>query len=105
MNHERRDNPRMPVALDVALYYSSLKLMGCQTRDISLEGAYVHTGGQVLPQNAVIDMALTLQVGDQVRFHQLSAEVTRSDLDGVGLMFRRSDYTSFNALMHFLDAG
>jgi len=104
MDHERRDNPRMPVALDVALYYSSLKLLDCQTRNISLEGAYVHTGGQALPKSALIDLALTLQVGEELRHHRLQAEVARSDHDGVGLMFRRSDYTSFNALVNLIDA-
>ena len=104
MDHERRDNPRMPVALDVALYYSSLKLLGCQARNISLEGAYVHTGGQALPQSALIDLALTLRVGEEVRHHQLPAQVARSDHDGVGLMFRRSDYMSFNALVNLIDA-
>ncbi len=104
MNIERRDNPRLPVALDVALYYSSLKLLDCQTRDISLEGAYVKTGGRVLPQNAAIDLALALQIGDEVRYHRLPAEVTRVDQDGIGLLFRYPDYTSFNALVNLLDA-
>jgi len=103
MNAERRENPRLPVALDVALYYNSLMLLDCRTRDISLEGAYIDTGGQALPQNAAIDLALSLQIGEEIRHHRLPAEVMRVDNNGIGLMFRYPDYTSFNALVNFLD--
>ncbi|MDA8362648.1 MAG: PilZ domain-containing protein [Gammaproteobacteria bacterium] len=105
MDNERRDNPRMPVALDVALYYSALRLPDCQTRDISLEGAYVHTGGRALPHKAAIDVAFTLHVGEEIRYHRLPAEVMRVDHDGLGLMFRYPDYSSLNALVNLLDAG
>ncbi len=105
MNAERRENPRLPVALEVALYYNSLMLLDCRTRDISLEGVYVDTGGQALPQNAAVDLALSLQIGEEMRYHRLPAEVMRIDDEGIGLMFRYPDYSSFNALVSLLSLG
>ncbi len=105
MSDERRDNPRMPIALDVTLHYSSLRLLDCQTRDLSLEGAYVHTGGQALPERASVDMALVLSVGDEVRYHNLCAEVARVDRDGVGVMFVQCNYASRKMLASLLDTG
>ena len=52
MQQERRGNPRMASDLTVALYYNSLVLLSCRARDISPDGAFVDTGGQLLPQNA-----------------------------------------------------
>lgn len=104
MSNDRRDNPRMPVALDVALYYASVRLPDCQTRDFSLRGVYVHTGGRALPRNAAIDIALALKIGEAVHYHALPAEVARIDGDGVGLMFRHPDPRTLSMLEMLLHA-
>lgn len=102
-NDERRTNPRQSIDLDAALSYNSLVLLECRTRDLSVEGAYVDTGGAILPQNAMIDLTLRLDVDGQTLQHRMPARVARIDEQGVGLNFRYADYSSFRALVELLN--
>jgi hypothetical protein len=102
-DQERRGNPRMPLQLSVSLYFNSLMLLDCRTRDISPEGAYVDTGGEILPHSADIDMNLRIDVDGRTLQHRLPAQVTRIDETGVGLSFRHDDYRSFSDLVALLN--
>lgn len=100
---ERRGNPRMVRQLDVSLHFNSLMLLNCQTRDVSLEGVYVDTGGEILPHNADIDLGLSVEIDGETLQHRMPARVARVDESGVGLNFQFTDYQSFAALVALLD--
>jgi hypothetical protein len=100
MNRERRRNTRVASNLDVALYYNSLVLLSCRARDISPDGAFVDTGGQSLPQNAMVDVRLDVNLPGQNKHHRLQAEVMHIEDQGVGLKFQHTDYSSFVAVVN-----
>jgi hypothetical protein len=95
MKNERRGNQRVAASLDVAVYYNSLVLFDCRTRDISLDGAFVDTQGQSLPQNAKVDLRFDVQVDGGSQQHRLEAEVMHSEDDGVGVKFHYPDFSTF----------
>lgn len=98
MSRERRENPRTPVTVETTLYYNSLTLMGCRLSDISLTGACIDPGSmgdQVLPKNADIDMALSINADGEIHYHRIPAKVARIDKDGIGIAFQFSGYDDF----------
>lgn len=104
MVRERRGNVRVEASLAVALYYNSLVLLSCQARDISPDGVFVDTGGQLLPQNAMIDVRFDSQVDGRDQPHRLQAEVKHIGDRGIGLKFAHTDYASFVSLVNLFAA-
>ena len=98
MTIERREHARTPVMLDVAVYYNSLVLLNCRTQDVSVDGVFVDTGGQLLPQNAVVDLRFHTEIEGHNNHHRLHAEVRHTEDNGVGLKFQHQDYNSFVTL-------
>lgn len=100
---DRRATHRIPVSLGAALYYNTLMLPECQVRDLSPEGAFIATGGQFLPDQALLDLAFSVPAagGASQRF---AAQVMRSTEEGVGVRLRHTDTNSMRNLIEMLYA-
>lgn len=94
-NADRRENPRLPLVVNAAIYYNSLTLPYCRTRDLSAAGAFIDIGDHVLPQNANVEVLL----GDSGR---LPARIVRYTEGGVGVSFAYMDYGQFEAVANLL---
>jgi hypothetical protein len=80
---ERRTSDRVPVAVDAILYYNSLLLTDCRIRNLSPNGAFILTGGQYIPDRALVDLSLNVPAaGASLR---LTAQVMRSTDEGIGV--------------------
>lgn len=101
---ERRENRRIPIAIETSLHYGSIRLLNCNTRDLSLDGVFVETGGEVLPQDAFVDVALVVLRDGEIRRPRLPAKVVRVQHDGLGLSFRYPDYNGYTALVDLVYA-
>lgn len=87
---ERRRALRVPVSVDVVLYYNSLMLHDCSMRDLSADGAFIVTGGQTLPDRAYVDLAFAAPAADG-QDQRFGAEVVRFTDEGVGVLLRQAD--------------
>ncbi len=102
-NTERRTTRRIPIALEAVLYYNTLMLPECQVRDLSSEGAFVITGGQFLPDHALLDMAFSTPVAGGVP-QRFIAQVMRCTDEGVGLRLQHADGNSMRNMIEALYA-
>lgn len=100
---ERRATRRIPVSIEAVLYYNSLMLPECEVRDLSSEGAFIATGGQFLPDQAQVDLALKVpEVGGVPQ--RFSALVMRSTEQGAGVRLQFIDAGSLRRLVETLYA-
>ena len=98
---ERRVSERTPVSFRAVVYYNTLMLPGCELRNLSPEGGFVYTDGQFLPDQAVVDLALPQHDEGTVPL-RFSAQVVRSNGDGVGIRLLHSDPTELRGLAEML---
>lgn len=103
MQSERRWCSRKPVSLNVAIYYNRLGLLPCKTRDMSVEGMFVHTGHVTLAQGSTVDAVLTGHNGHSELQLRLPAKIVRVNSDGVGLRFHNFDIDTYHFLRQVLD--
>lgn len=104
MSMEHRWSERKPIEMEVALYYAPVGTIVGKTRDVSLEGMFVHTPGMELPLHAELEVSFVTSAGDQRHEHHLPAYVVHGNGEGVGLMLRHVDYGDFYALRYMLSA-
>jgi hypothetical protein len=97
---ERRGSRRVPVALDAVLYYNSLMLPDCRVWNLTPDGAFVSTGGQFLPDQATVDLAISTQVGGMPQ--RFSAVITRCTEQGVGVRLRDVNPATMRSLIETL---
>jgi len=98
--NERRRSQRVPVALEAVLYYNTLMLPECHVRNLSADGAFVATGGQFIPDQAAIDLAISNPGNGS---HQrLSAIVTHVNEQGVGIRLREMSPAILRGLIETL---
>jgi hypothetical protein len=100
---ERRAAHRIPVSIQAVLYYNSLMLPECQVRDLSPEGAFVDTGGHFLPDQALVDLALSVRVAGGVPL-RFAVQVMRCTEEGVGVRMQHTDSNSMRNLIETLYA-
>lgn len=99
---ERRDNRRIPMSLETSLHYSSVLLLNCSTRDLSLDGVFVETRGEVLPESAIVEVGIVVHNNGEVRRTRLPAQVMRIADDGIALKFRYPDYIGYSTLVDLI---
>lgn len=105
MTMEHRWSERKPIELEVALFYAPVGTVAGKTRDISLEGMYVHAEGVELPLHAELEVSFVTQNGaGTTHEHHLPAYVVHANGKGIGLMLRHVDYSDFYALRYMLSA-
>ena len=88
---ERRASTRRLMALRISLYYDRLGLVTCKTRDLSLEGMLLDTGGIRLTSNAQVEVVLpdaAKSFSDPIR---IRASVKRVSEGLAALVFRNLD--------------
>ncbi|MFP5349554.1 MAG: PilZ domain-containing protein [Gammaproteobacteria bacterium] len=95
---ERRDTPRIPIALEAVLHYNNQQLRHSLTRDISLDGAFVETR-EALAQKGSVELAISLPTDGKPQFHHFQAQVVRVADGGAGLLFDKVGTEAYAALL------
>lgn len=80
---DRRGHSRVTVSVDTILYFNTLLLTDCHIRNLSMDGAFIVTGGQYIPDRAMVDVSLNVPAAGMPL--RLTAQVMRSTEDGVGV--------------------
>ena len=101
---EKRWAARRDVQISVDLKCKDVEVVNCQTRDVSLSGAFVEVH-QVQPLvDASVDLVFRLgEPGHQTKY-KVQAKVARATGDGVGVMFEELDVSSFRSLREVLSS-
>jgi len=86
---ERRTSERKPVEVSVYLSNNGSPVARCKASDISNTGVYLKTNPLYLPRNRRLNLifALRLKSSNVVRLRRLTAVVSHTREDGVGLKF------------------
>ncbi len=102
MKPERRDTPRIPVALEAIVSTSKSGYQRTVTRDVSLDGAFVVTGKQKVGKRKPVEVALKLPFDGEEKFHRFRAQVVRTAGGGSGVLFEGVDSDAYAALMNLV---
>lgn len=104
-NHiENRWSQRRKVSLAVDVIDADAHLEHCRTRDVGLGGVFVEISAERQPaENAEVELLFKL-IGKDQRLvqHRLRAKVVRATAEGIGLMFRGFDTSSFRSLQELM---
>ena len=86
---ERRTHMRKPVDVSVYLSCSGYRPVRGTAVDISHSGIYVKMNPLYLPTNKPLNLMFALHIDSSniVHMHRVSAVITRSAADGVGMAF------------------
>jgi hypothetical protein len=95
---ERRRSKRIPIALDVVIYYKGLPIAVATSRNISLDGMYVETRWHLFSRGTVLDAEFILDDNRDNRRHRVSVVVTHVRGHEFGLMFKTLDQRLSRAL-------
>ena len=99
---EKRWTTRTSANLCVDLMYKDLELVNCRTRDISLSGAYVEIQQLQPAPDTSIDLVFKFGEIGSFQKYRVPAKVIRNDGEGVGIMFKDIDVTTFRSLREVL---
>ena len=86
MNNNKRSCIRKPLDLHVDIYQSDEHLCHSQTRDISLDGAFIETCTSELCPDTMLDVRIHVHDNERNPLC-LKARVVRSTNQGVGVQF------------------
>jgi hypothetical protein len=84
---EQRLSLRIPLMINVAIYYKGLGLLRGRSLDVSRHGMFVATGPMLLPIHSKVEVVFTLERGKGGPLERTTATVVRLNRDGIGLMF------------------
>jgi hypothetical protein len=105
MSPERREVPRVAVALEAFLGADARGLLRYVTRDISLDGVFVQTGPVDLARGDVAEVALRIPANGRRRIHRFPVTVARANHAGVALSFGPiTDDEAYAALLELVFA-
>jgi len=100
MKPERRDTPRIPIALETILQYQDQNYRRSVTRDISLDGAFVETHSPAaLTRKDQLDVAIKLPIDGESHYHRFHARVVRVTETGAALAFDKTETEAYEALL------
>jgi hypothetical protein len=102
MKSERRDTPRIPIALEAIVSTSKSGYTRTVTRDVSLDGAFVVTGKQKVGKRKPVELALKLPFDGEEKFHRFRAQVVRTAGGGSGVLFEGVDSEAYAALLNLV---
>ncbi len=103
-NNERRDTPRVPLALDAMVKAADRPFQLFRTRNLSLDGAFVETGPHRLTPEDALEIALKIPINGSPQIYRFNARVTRAAPLGVGMAFDHVNTESYAALMDLVFA-
>jgi|SRR6266566_4609885 len=96
---ERRENQRIPVALDVVLNYREHALI-CTLRDISLNGAFVEAEPDDLPYtNSPVELGFTLTKDGNAQYCRITARISRVTGNGAAVSFSDVGMDAYSSLV------
>jgi hypothetical protein len=105
MKAERRDTPRISIALEAILNYNNRDYQHLVTRDISLDGVFVHTPPGSMLQKGAIDIAIGLPGTARKKFHRFSAKLVHVTRQGAGFTFDEAiEPDAYEALLELVFA-
>lgn len=84
---EHRFHPRRAIEIETVVFHRGVPTAICQTRDLSLGGAFVCTGPIDFYRHTPLEVELALDTGGLVEYHRLPASVVHSGPQGAGLVF------------------
>ncbi len=102
VEHDRRWSARMPIALNVAIYYDRLGLLPCKILDLSMEGMFIYTGRITLTTHTKVDAVLTSHNSKESQQLRLPAKIVRVNPVGAGLRFHSFDSDTYKFLREIL---
>lgn len=73
-----------------------------ETRDLSINGAFVRMDANGLTPAASVDMLIALRAGEFDEMHRLPARVVRVSPQGIGLQFHDYSDKTYTALINLL---
>ncbi len=102
MASERRLGPRKQVTLEVLVSDRKHGARSCQTRDISLEGAFIETHDVALKKKSKIDLILKIPSNRGPTDHPVTAKVTSVEKHGATVIFNDLQEQTYKALVDLL---
>lgn len=99
MKTERRDTPRIPIALEAILNFNNQNYQQSVTRDISLDGCFIETAAQPPARKGPMELAIKLPTEGTQKYHRFQAQVVRITPTGAGLLFDKVDTDAYAALL------
>lgn len=86
---ERRSSNRKSVEVNVYLSDGDKRVSRCTATDISANGIFIKTNPLYVPRHKCLKLmfALRINASNVVRLRRITAIVTRSQQDGVGMRF------------------
>ena len=98
---EQRWSQRRSVILGIEVFDHGSLISACQSRDVGLGGMFIETDKNQFKQNQDVELLFALGNENTVK-HKLKARVVRVLNEGVGLVFKDFDTSSFRALQEIM---
>src|SRR5688572_2529519 len=92
---ERRDTPRIPIAIDAMVRPEGHPFQLFQTRDISLDGAFIEMDTHRIKPKTTLEVALKIPSGNTKQIYRFSAHATRAVPYGVAMVFDHVNTESY----------
>ena len=102
MASDRRLGPRKQVTLEVLVSDRKQGAKSCQTRDISLDGAFIETRDVTLKKKAKIGLILKIPSNRGPTDHPVQAKVTSVEKHGATIIFGNLEEQTYRALVDLL---
>lgn len=84
---EHRFHQREAIEVEAVVFHRGNPTAICQTRDLSLGGAFIRTGPLSFCRHTPLELELALPGEERLERHRLPAFVVHSGPEGAGLMF------------------
>lgn len=102
MHTERRDTPRIPIALDAILGFNTPRPEPSMIHDISLDGAFAESPAGGSSGRSELEFAIKLPVDGQDKYYRFHGRVVRKTDAGIALQFNQVDTDAYAALLDFV---
>lgn len=97
--NNRRENQRVPIAVDAVLNYREHALI-CTLRDISVNGAFVEAPPDDLPYtNSPVELSLTVTKDGASRHCRIPARISRVTDNGAAVSFGDVNLDLYSSLV------
>jgi hypothetical protein len=105
MANERRNNSRMPMAIDAVVNHHACAVI-CTIKDISVTGAFLEAPPDDLPYSGgQVELALTVTSKGQPKSYRLPAIIRRVTDSGVGVSFNDVNREAYFGLVDLVFPG
>lgn len=102
LSHSQRVSPRKALPCSVLLYNGTAYVIARAIHDVSLVGAFVEIDTADLALGSIVDVVMEFSAGEHTVDLQLSAEIVRTDEQGVGLRFCAYGDQTYTDLVNLL---